>query len=105
MAGSAFQLAQAQMGAADSKAAEANGGQVPERSRIARAAALTGSTAKNFAMAPIRDVGRRLTGDIGARHGVATWRIAADMANQRRLLTDDNSRPPPPPPPGGNSIS
>jgi type IV secretion system protein TrbL len=105
MAGSAFQLAQAQMGAADSKAAEANGGQAPERSRIARAAALTGGTAKNMAMAPVRDVGRRLTGDIGARHGVATWRMAADMANQRRLLTDDNSKPPPPPPPGGNGNS
>jgi type IV secretion system protein TrbL len=107
MAASAFQLASAQMGAADAKAAEANGGQAPERSRIARAAALTGGTAKNLAMAPIRDVGRRLTGDIGARHGVATWRMAADMANKRRLLSDDNNKPSPPPPPGasGNSIS
>jgi type IV secretion system protein TrbL len=106
MAGQAFQLASAQMGAADAKAAEANGGQAPERSRIARAAALTGGTAKNLAMAPIRDVGRRLTGDIGARHGVATWRMSADLANQRRLLSDDNKPAPPPPPGGGgNSIS
>jgi hypothetical protein len=94
------------MGAADAKAAEANGGQAPERSRIARAAALTGGTARNMAMAPIRDVGRRLTGDIGARHGVATWRMSADLANQRRLLSDDNRKPAPPPPGGsGNSIS
>lgn len=105
MAGSAFQLAQAQMGAADSKAAEANGGQAPERSAIARAAALTGGTAKNLAMAPVRDVGRRLSGDIGARHGVATCRMAADMSNQRRLLVDDNNKPPPPPGGAGNSIS
>jgi type IV secretion system protein TrbL len=106
MTGNAFQLASAQMGAADAKAAEANGGQAPERSRIARAAALTGGTARNMAMAPIRDVGRRLTGDIGARHGVATWRMSADLANQRRLLSDDNRKPPPLPPGGsGNSIS
>jgi type IV secretion system protein TrbL len=106
MAGNAYQLASAQMGAADAKAAEANGGQAPERSRIARAAALTGGTARNMAMAQIRDVGRRLTGDIGARHGVATWRMSADLANQRRLLSDDNSKPAAPPPGGsGNSIS
>jgi type IV secretion system protein TrbL len=106
MAGNAYQLASAQMGAADAKAAEANGGEAPERSRIARAAALTGGTARNLAMAPIRDVGRRLTGDIGARHGVATWRMSADLANQRRLLSDDNRKPAPPPPgSGGNSIS
>jgi hypothetical protein len=106
MAGQAFQLASAQMGAADAKAAEANGGQAPERSRIARAAALTGGTAKNLAMAPIRDVGRRLTGDIGARHGVATWRMNADLANRRRLLSDDATKPPPPRPgDNGNTIS
>ena len=97
MAGQAFQLASAQMQAADAKSAEATGGQAPERSRIARAAALTGGTARNMVAAPIRDVGRRLTGDIGSRHGVATWRMASDMANQRRLLTDDNNKPPPPP--------
>ena len=102
MAGQAFQLASAQMGAADAKTAEANGGQAPERSRIARAATLTGGTAKNLAMAPVRDVGRRLSGDIGSRHGVATWRMSADLANRRRLLSDDASKPPPPPPPGGN---
>jgi hypothetical protein len=106
MAGNAYQLASAQMGAADTKAAEANGGVAPERSRIARAAALTGGTAKNMAMAPVRDVGRRLTGDIGARHGVATWRMSAGLANQRRLLSDDNRKPAPPPQGGGgNTIS
>lgn len=107
MAANAYRLSSAQMGAADAKAAEANGGQAPERSSIARAAALTGGTAKNMAMAPIRDVGRRLSGDIGSRHGVATWRMGADMANQRRLLSADTSKPSPPPPPGGggNTIS
>jgi hypothetical protein len=49
-------------------------------------------------------VGRRLTGDIGARHGVASWRMNADLANQRRLLSDDTNKPPPPRG-GGNSIS
>lgn len=106
MAGQAFQLASAQMQAADAKSAEATGGQPLERSRIARAAALTGGTARNMVAAPIRDVGRRLTGDIGSRHGVAPWRMASDMANQRRLLTDDNNKPPPPPSGGnGNTIS
>jgi type IV secretion system protein TrbL len=107
MAGQAYQLASGQMQAADAKSAEANGGQAPERSRIAHAAALTGGTARNMVAAPIRDVGRRLTGDIGARHGVATWRMAADLANRRRLLSDDNAKPPPPPPSGGtgNTIS
>ena len=107
MAANAYRLASTQMGAADAKAAEANGGQAPERSRMARAAALTGGTAKNMAMAPLRDVGRRLTGDIGSRHGVASWRMSADLANRRRLLTDDTSKPSPPPAPagGGNSIS
>lgn len=106
MAGQAFQLASTQMGAADAKAAEANGGQAPERSGIARAAALTGGTAKNLAMAPIRDVGRRLTGDLGARHGVATWRMNADLANRRRLLSDDATKPPSPRPgDNGNTIS
>jgi type IV secretion system protein TrbL len=101
-----FALASAQMGAADAKAAEMNGGEAPERSRIARAAALTGGAAKNMAMAPVRDVGRRLSGDIGARHGVATWRMSADLANKRRLLSDDNRKPSPPPPGGGgNTIS
>ena len=106
MAGQAFQLASAQMQAADAKSAEGNGGQAPERSRIARAAALTGGTARNMVAAPARDIGRRLTGDIGSRHGIATSRMAADLANQRRLLTDDNSKPLPPAPAGNsNTIS
>jgi hypothetical protein len=93
MVGNAAQLASAQMGAADSKAAGANGGEAPERSMIGRAASLTGATAKNLASAPIRDVGRRMAGTPGSNHGMATWRMGADMANQRRLLTDDKSKP------------
>jgi type IV secretion system protein TrbL len=109
MAGNAYRLASAQIDAADAKAAEQNGGEAPQRSAIARAAALTGGTAKNLATAPVRDVGRRLTGDIGSRHGVAPWRMSADLANQRRLLSDDAGKPKPkaPPAPGGdaNTIS
>ncbi len=93
MIGNAGKLASAQMGAADSKAAGANGGEAPERSMIGRAASLTGATAKNLAAAPIRDVGRRMAGTPGSNHGMATWRMGADMANQRRLLTDDKSKP------------
>ena len=104
MAASAFKLASAQVDAADARAAEANGGQAPERSAIARAAAVTSGAAKNFASAPIRDVGRRLSGEIGARHGAATWRMGADLANQRRLLADDNNKPAPPSRASGNSI-
>jgi type IV secretion system protein TrbL len=107
MAANSYRLASAQMNAADAKA-EASGGQAPERSRISRAAALTGGTAKNLAMAPVRDVGRRLAGDIGSRHGVATWRMSADLANRRRLLSDDANKPLPPrspQPPGDSSNS
>ena len=104
MSGRAYQLASSQMGAAD-KAAEINGGQAPERSSIARAAALTGGTVRNMASAPIRDIGRRLSGEIGARHGAATWRMGADMANERRLLADDIGKPAPPRRGGGNSLS
>jgi type IV secretion system protein TrbL len=92
MAGNAFRLASAQVEANDAKAAE-NGGEAPQRSSIARAAALTGGTAKNLAMAPIRDIGRRLTGDIGSQHGLAPWRMSADLANRRRLLADDANKP------------
>ena len=80
MAANSYRLASAQMGAADAKAAEANGGEAPQRSSIARAAALTGGT---------------------------TWRMSADLANQRRLLSDDMSKPKPQPIPAStdNSIS
>ena len=105
MAGNALRLASAQMDAADVKAAEASGGEAPQRSRIGRAAAMTGYTARNLASAPLSDVGRRLSGQ-GSRHGSAPWRMSADRANRRRLLRDDNGKPPPPPPPGGgNTIS
>ncbi len=94
MATNALKLASAQVGAADSKAG-ASGGEAPERSMISRAAGLTGATAKNLATAPIRDLGRRLSGTPGSNHGMATWRMGADMANQRRLLSDDKSKPAP----------
>jgi type IV secretion system protein TrbL len=106
MMGNAVALASTQMAAADAKAAEAGGGEAPQRSRLGRAAAMTGYTARNLASAPLSDVGRRLSGQ-GSRHGIATWRMSADLANRRRLMQDDNRKPPSPPPPGGsgNTIS
>jgi hypothetical protein len=67
---------------------------------------MTGYTALNLASAPLADAGRRLSGQ-GSRHGLAPWRMSADLANRARLLRDDNNKPPPPPPPPppGNSIS
>jgi type IV secretion system protein TrbL len=89
VAGNAFRLAAAQMGAKD------DAGTAPA-SRIGRAAALTGYTAKNMLGAPLTDVGRRLSGQPGARHGIATWRMSADLGNRRRLLHEDRSKPKPP---------
>ena len=103
MVGSAALLAGAQMDAAEAKSAEAGGG-VPSRSRLSRAAAMTGYTVGNLVSAPLDDIGRRLSGQ-GARHGVATWRMGADLDNRRRLLADDANKPAPPPPPAGNTIS
>jgi type IV secretion system protein TrbL len=106
MMGNAVRLAGAQVTAADAKAAEASGGEAPPRSRLGRAAAMTGYAARNLASAPVADVGRRLSGQ-GSRHGIATWRMSADLANRRRLMDNDNRKTPPPPPPGGsgNTIS
>ena len=99
MAGSAFRLASAQLDQRDDQ------GSAPQ-SRIARAATLTGYTAKNLAGAPLADVGRRLSGNPGARHGIATWRMNADLANQSRLVREDLNKPKPPSgDSGGNSIS
>ena len=99
MAGNAYRLASAQLDQKDDQ------GSAPQ-SRVARAVALTGYTAKNLATAPLADVGRRLSGNPGARHGVATWRMSADLANRRRLIRDDLDKPKPPPGGGGgNSIS
>ena len=103
MMGNAVRLAGAQMDAADANAAEANGGEAPQRSRIGRAAAMTGYTAHNLASAPLTDIGRRLSGE-GSRHGLPAWRANADLANRRRLLEGDNQKPAPPPP-AGNTIS
>ena len=89
MAGNAMRLASAQLDQRDSQ------GTAPQ-SRLGRAAALTGYAAKNMVTAPLADVGRRLSGQPGARHGVATWRMSADLANQRRLLNEDQARPKPP---------
>ena len=99
MAGNAYRLASAQLDQKDDQ------GSAPQ-SRIGRAAALTGYTAKNLAGAPLADVGRRLSGNPGARHGIATWRMSADLANRRRLIRDDLDKPKPPPGDGGsNSIT
>jgi len=62
--------------------------------------------------APLADVGRRLSGQPGARHGIATWRMSADLGNRRRLLEEDRNKPKPPNEPapakagdGNNTIS
>lgn len=104
MMGNAVRLAGTQVDAADAKAAEASGGDAPQRSRISRAAAMTGYAAGNLVSAPLADVGRRLSGQ-QPRHGLATWRMNADLANRNRLLQGDTSKPPPPPGGGGNTIS
>jgi type IV secretion system protein TrbL len=98
MAGNALRLASAQLDQKDDQ------GSAPQ-SRIGRAAALTGYTAKNLVGAPLADVGRRLSGNPGARHGLATWRMSADLGNRRRLIRDDLNKPKPPNDNGGNSIS
>jgi type IV secretion system protein TrbL len=98
MAGNSFRLASAQLDQKDDQ------GSAPQ-SRIGRAAALTGYTAKNLVGAPLADVGRRLSGNPGARHGLATWRMSADLGNRRRLIRDDLNKPKPPNNSGGNSIS
>lgn len=103
MAFNAARLAGAQTDAADAKAAEANGGEAVPRSRLARAAAVTGRTALNMGRGASSDVGRRLSGQ-GGRHGSPTWRASADLGNRARLLRADNNKPPPPGG-GGNTIS
>ena len=99
MAANAVRLAAAQLEQKDAQ------GSAPQ-SRIGRAAALTGYTAKNLAGAHASDVGRRLSGNPGGRHGVPTWRMSADLANQHRLIRDDLSKPRRPNDgvSGGNSI-
>jgi type IV secretion system protein TrbL len=97
MAGNALRLAATQMDAKD------DAGTAPA-SRIGRAAALTGYTAKNMVAAPLADLGRRLSGQPGARHGIATWRMSADLGNRRRLLEEDRNKPKPPND-DGNTIS
>jgi type IV secretion system protein TrbL len=101
--GNAVRLAGSQVDAADAKAAEATGGEAPQRSRIGRAAAMTGYAARNLASAPLSDIGRRLSGQ-HPRHGLATWRMSADLANRNRLLHGDLGKPTPPRS-GGNTIS
>jgi hypothetical protein len=54
--------------------------------------------------APLADLGRRLSGQPGARHGIATWRMSADLGNRRRLLEEDRNKPKPPND-DGNTIS
>jgi type IV secretion system protein TrbL len=102
--GNAARLASAQMASADARDAEANGGDAPDRSRISRAAAMTGYTARNVASAAMSDIGRRLGGQ-NPRHGLMTWRMNADLANRARLLRDDLEKPTPPRTAGGDTIS
>ena len=102
--GSAVSLASAQLDTADAKTAEANGGNAPQRSRISRAAAMTGYTARNVASSAMADIGRRLSGQ-HPRHSLMTWRMGADLANRSRLLRDDLNKPAPPGNRGGNTIS
>ena len=65
---------------------------------------MTGYTAKNLASAPLADVGRRLSGQ-GSRHGLAPWRMSADLGNRARLLREEDNKPPPPPPPPSATAS
>lgn len=102
--GNAMRLAGAQIDAADAKASEASGGAAPQRSRVGRAAALTGYTARNVASAATADIGRRLSGQ-HPRHGVMSGRMSADLANRARLLRDDFNKPAPPRNGSGNTIS
>jgi len=102
--GNAMRLASAQIDAEDAKTSEASGGSAPQRSRVSRAAALTGYTARNVASAATADVGRRLSGQ-HPRHGVLTGRMSADLANRARLLRDDSNKPMPPRNGDGNTIS
>jgi hypothetical protein len=97
MARNAYLLASTQM---DTK----NDAGTAPGSRIGRAAALTGYTAKNMLAAPVADLGRRLSGQPGARHGIATWRMSADLGNRRRLIEEDRNKPTPPNN-SGNTIS
>ena len=102
--GNAVRLAGAQVDATDAKSAQANGGEAPQRSRISRAATMTGYAARNVASAATADIGRRLSGQ-QPRHGLATWRMSADLANRTRLLRDDLNKPTPPRTGSGNTIS
>jgi type IV secretion system protein TrbL len=102
--GNAVSLAGAQLDTADAKIAEANGGDAPQRSRISRAAAMTGYTARNVASSAMGDIGRRLSGQ-HPRHGLMTWRMGADLASRARLLRDDLNKPKPPRNGDGNTIS
>lgn len=107
MAVNAMRLASAQGAAATATRAAASGGVPPSQSALGRAASWTGRAAGNMASSAARDVGRRLTGDIGVRHGSAPWRMAADLGTRRRLLNEQESRPQPPPAPSNdqNTIS
>jgi type IV secretion system protein TrbL len=89
VARNAYRLAAAQMDANN------DAGTAPA-SRIGRAAALTGYTTKNMLAAPLADLGWRLSGQPGARHGIATWRMSAELGNRRRLIEEDRNKPKPP---------
>ena len=81
----AFRLAGSQMTAkeeAERNAAAGSGGIAPQRSRLARAATMSGYATKSFGGAITSDIGGRLSGQ--ARAGRASWRMASNIAQQNR---------------------
>ena len=81
MMGNAVRLAGAQVDSADAKAAEASGGDAPQRSRLGRAAAMTGYAARNIAAAPLAGRGApKLSGSrLKAVRGSRPGRVSADL--------------------------
>ena len=92
-AGAPVAIAQAARLAASQGAEKAAGGQ--SKGIGARAFGMAAGTGANLAKAAGADVGRRLSGQSTGR-GSASWRMAADMGNKRRLLDEDNEGPKPP---------
>ena len=78
----AIRLAGSQMAAKEDaeKVALGSGNSTPERSRIVRAATMTGYAGANLANAVSSDVGDRLSGRMHG--GRASWRVASNLAQQ-----------------------
>lgn len=92
-------LASAQLAAKDA----ALGDKAPQRSTLGRAGMIGAYAARNIGSAMATDVGRRLSGHYGARHGHLPWRVSADLAQRARMARDDAQKPRPPS--SDNSIS